>query len=163
MFKLRTCFSESLSCLDAGATAGVSSFRLYSGLFCFRRASGLRLLNLGGVEGLLRPLYLFGGEPDRLFLLFLSLEGDLLLRSLDGDLLLRCGEPELPRPRRGGGDGEPVYKKYYGLAQDFYALKMILTQKSAIWCCGSSLSPLVRSAHWSRVPLFSFRGTALVA
>ena len=109
---MSTCFSESVSCFVAGATAGVSSFRLYSGLSCLRRASGLRLLNLGGVDGLLRPRYLpLGGESERLFLLFLSLEGDLLLRSLDGDLLLRCGEPELPRPRRGGGDGEPGYTR----------------------------------------------------
>ena len=114
---MRTCFSESLSCFEAGATAGVSSFRLYSGLSCLRRASGLRLLIRGGVEGLLRPRYLLGGESERLFLLFLSLEGDLLLRSLDGDLLLRCGEPELPRPRRGGGDGEPGYTRN-GFIQD---------------------------------------------
>ena len=113
---MRTCFSESVSCFEAGATAGVSSFRLYSGLSCFRRASGLRLLNRGGVEGLLRPRYLLGGESERLFLLFLSLGGDLL-RSLDGDLLLRCGEPELPRPRRGGGDGEPAHIRNW-LAQD---------------------------------------------
>ena len=95
-----------------GAAEGLSSFRLYSGLSCFRRVSGLLRLNLGGVEGLLRPLYRdFTGERDRLLSLLLSLERDLL-RSLDGDLLLLCGEPELPRPRRGGGEGEPGDEEY---------------------------------------------------
>lgn len=82
------CFSASLICFEVGAAEGLSSFRLYSGLSCFRRVSGLLRLNLGGVEGLLRPLYRdFTGERDRLLSLLLSLERDLL-RSLDGDLLL---------------------------------------------------------------------------
>ena len=142
---MRTCFSESVSCFEAGATAGVSSFRLYSGLSCFRRASGLRLLNRGGVEGLLRPRYLLGGESERLFLL-LSLGGDLL-RSLDGDRLLRCGEPELPRPRRGGGDGEPAHTQEIG--------------SSKIW---SKDYGHLEECHWVLwlVPLASGKECALV-